>query len=1025
MAYEDKTLSELMDEIRKKQQPSVAETAFLWDDDSIGDDDYFDNLETAPSPTVLNLDACVDKALRDLESYHLATEDQNTIREFLTFRIQTRQAPMDQPEAHRSYYNLLIHGNEKESISHVANILRMALNICQSEALIRTESELLQQLDNASRRNRSSNDPLIPRGVRFILINECQDAPQMNLDGGSAIRDASKKAIENYYAMWNTVFSYIRLNPETILLAGCDEGVYRGTMRPFTELSQRICCHHIQLVPQSEDDLLADCMEELNRSSFALADDFEPALAEYFHNAYRSSELRGQAFVADLLDRIYVRYYSRPRDNLTLTADCVPKFDFLTQSAESILGQLEQLIGLENVKTEFRNIYKMQVAGLADPENTHYHMTFTGNPGTGKTTVARMAADLFHRMGILKTNKLVSVKPSDLVSEWIGGTGMKAMEMIRRAYNGVLFIDEAYGIANMDRGEELLNVLLQEMENHADKLIVIFAGYTDEMRELLKANPGLGSRIGQEIHFADYTQEELAQIFLQMCKKSGFSLDPSARDELDDCIGAMMTREFFGNARDIRNMLQDLKEVWSEDFYTAITQNRMAASDVKKVFLPHHFEKIMPPKKEVSINDLIGLEVLKNKLEAFKRQAMYQKHLREKGFANLSDFSMHMIFTGNPGTGKSTVAKLIADDLYSIGMLKTNRLVVAGRKDLVGIRGDTAQKTTDMIRKAVGGVLFIDEAYSLSGDRYGNGECIEVLLTAMEEHKSDTVFIFAGYVDEIQEFLASNPGIQSRIGYIFHFENYSPKELTTMYADKMKKTGFIVSEDALQRVREIMEYFQDVKNFGNGRFVNHVMHQTISQRANRDFAKDYRNITQEDIPTFKTLIETAPNSMQLYDPAEITPEQHRRTAIHEVGHAAAIMVLNPKQIPECISIRNQAGSYGRVTIPRYMAEQTEEYLLIHIAILLSGMNAEKLLLGNHATGCVDDYARAKQLASDMVEKYAMTTYGATPGEILLTAEEMSCTLIRGRKERLEELAQILREEKELTGERFKELFFPE
>ena len=708
-----------------------------------------------------------------------------------------------------------------------------------------------------------------------------------------------------------------------------------------------------------------------------------------------------------------------------MSADCVPQYDPLTWSAENVLGQLEQLVGLETVKAEFRNIYKMQVAGLADPENTYYHMIFSGNPGTGKTTVARMAAELFHRMGILKTNKLVSVKPSDLVSEWIGGTGMKAAEMIRRAYNGVLFIDEAYGIANMDRGEELLNVLLQEMENHADKLIVILAGYTDEMRELLKANPGLGSRIGQEIHFADYTQEELAQIFLKMCKKSGFSVDPSAMDELDECIGALMTREFFGNARDIRNMLQNLKEVWSEDFYTAVTKNGASAADVQKVFLPRHFEKIMPPKKEVSINDLIGLEVLKNKLEIFKRQAMYQKHLREKGFTNLSDFSMHMIFTGNPGTGKSTVAKLIADDLYSIGMLKTNRLVVAERKDLIGIHGDTGKKTADMIRKAVGGVLFIDEAYSLSGDRYGNSECIEVLLTAMEEHKSDTVFIFAGYVDEMQSFLASNPGIQSRIGYTFHFEDYSPEELTTMYAVKMRKTGFVVSEDALQQVREIMAYFQDVKHFGNGRFVDHVIHQTISQRANRDFTKDYRSITHEDIPAIKTIIETAPNSMNLYDPAEITPEQHYRTAVHETGHAAAIMVLNPKQIPERISIRNQAGSYGRVILQRSITEQTEEYLLIHIAILLSGMNAEKLLLGNHATGCAGDYAQAKQLAQDMVEKFAMTAYGVTPAAILHTAEEMSCTLIGGRKKKLERIAKILLEEKELTGERFKELFYPE
>ncbi len=1019
MTDNEKIMNDLLEEVRRRQQTGEEEPL------EFSQEEFYEDDFAVEEPETIDLNACIEGALSDLEPYRLSPEGQNTIREFLTFRVQTRQAPIEQPEARRAYYNLLIYSNEKENTRRVADVLRGALNISPRQTLVRKEFELLQQQEASRTTYRRPKEPLIPPGTRFIVIDECQDSPQMNLDGGSNVRDVSRKAIENYATMWKTVLAYIRQNPQTILVVGCDESVYRSTMRPFTAISQRICGHHIHIKPQSEDDLLADCLEKLKKSSFQLTDDFETALKKYFHNAYRISDLRNQAFVSDLLDQIYTRYYSCQRSSLTLTADCVPEFDYLTQSVESVLEQLEQLIGLESVKAEFRNIFKMQVAGLTDPENTHYHMIFAGNPGTGKTTVARMAADLFYRMGILKTNKLVAVKPSDLISEWIGGTGTKAMEVIRRAYNGVLFIDEAYGIANMDRGEELLNVLLQEMENHADKLIVILAGYTDEMRELLKANPGLGSRIGQEIHFDDYTQEELAQIFLQMCKKSGFSLDPSARDELDDCIGALMTREFFGNARDIRNMLQDLKEVWSEDYYAAVTKGEMNGEDIQRVFLPRHFEKIMPPKKEVSIHDMIGLDVLKNKLEVFKRQAMYQKHLREKGFANLSDFSMHMIFTGNPGTGKTTVAKLIADDLYSIGMLKTNRLVVVERKDLIGVHGDTGKKTADIIRKAVGGVLFIDEAYSLGGDRYGNGECVEVLLTAMEEHKSDTVFIFAGYVDEMQAFLASNPGIQSRIGYTFHFENYSPEELTAMYADKMKKTGFVVSEDALQRVQEIMAYFQDVKYFGNGRFVNHVIHQTISQRASRDFKKDYRSITQEDIPAIKTLIETAPNSMKLYDPAEVTQEQKRRTAIHEVGHAAAIMVLNSKQVPERISIRNQAGSYGRVTLARGVIEQTEENLLIHLAVLLSGKNAEKLLLGNHATGCADDYARAKQLAADMIKNFAMTTYGTTPDEILRTADEMSCTLIRERKDKLEEVAQILLEEKELSGERFKELVFSE
>ena len=519
-------------------------------------------------------------------------------------------------------------------------------------------------------------------------------------------------------------------------------------------------------------ELLQECLAEFHDSSFGISPEFEKALAEYFPAAYRASDLTGQAFIDDLISRIYARYFCRQREHNILTPDCVPDDNPKFQSAEAVLGQMSELIGLQSAKEEFSNIYKMQLAGLTEG-TPHYHMVFTGNPGTGKTTVARMAADLLYSMNIIKKNKLVIAKPSDMISEWIGGTGGKAMEVIRRAYNGVLFIDEAYGIAGMDRGDELLNVLVQEMENNSDKLVVILAGYTDEMRDLMKANPGLSSRISRQITFEDYSQEELEQIFLLMCQKEGFSLHPDARDELSDCIAALMTKEFFGNAREVRNMLQELKEAWSEEYYQAVTAQGGESADLPKVFGPQHFEKIMPPRKDVCIQDLIGLDVMKKKLETFKRQAMYQKHLKEKGFVGLSDFSMHMIFTGNPGTGKTTVAKLIADDLYSIGMLKTNRLVVAERKDLVGVYGNTAKKTADVIRKAVGGVLFIDEAYSLADhNRGGLGhECIEVLLTAMEAHKADTVFIFAGYVEEMQDFLAMNPGIQSRIGYTFHFDD--------------------------------------------------------------------------------------------------------------------------------------------------------------------------------------------------------------------------------------------------------------
>ena len=267
-----------------------------------------------------------------------------------------------------------------------------------------------------------------------------------------------------------------------------------------------------------------------------------------------------------------------------------------------------------------------------------------------------------------------------------------------------------------------------------------------------------------------------------------------------------------------------------------------------------------------------------------------------------------------------------------------------------------------------------------------------------------------------------NPGIQSRIGYTFHFDDYSPDELTQMFSDKMEKSGFLVSADALARVKELMEYFAGTKNFGNGRFVGHVIQQTVSQRANRDFTTEYRDILPEDIPSIRSLIETAPNSMQLYDPAEITDEDHRRTALHELGHAIVMCDSVPAQTPESISIKNSAGSYGRVKLSQRAGNLTEQELMNTLAALLGGKNAERVFLGTHSTGCASDYHRAKTLAQNMIDLYAMGAPGGKATDLLAEAERLSVDIISRNREFVLKMCDVLLEKKEMSGEDFMAAF---
>ena len=231
-----------------------------------------------------------------------------------------------------------------------------------------------------------------------------------------------------------------------------------------------------------------------------------------------------------------------------------------------ILDQLDrELIGLKPVKTRIREIAALLLVerarkrlGLAHDTPT-LHMSFTGNPGTGKTTVAMRMADILHRLGYVRRGHLVSVTRDDLVGQYIGHTAPKTKEVLKKAMGGVLFIDEAYYLHRAenerDYGQEAIEILLQIMENQRDDLVVILAGYEDRMDKFFSTNPGFRSRIAHHIEFPDYSDAELLQIAEMMLATQNYHLAPEAREALIDYIGKRREQPHFANARSIRNAL--------------------------------------------------------------------------------------------------------------------------------------------------------------------------------------------------------------------------------------------------------------------------------------------------------------------------------------------------------------------------------------------------------------------------------------------------------------------------------------
>ncbi|MCK5784740.1 MAG: AAA family ATPase, partial [Desulfobacterales bacterium] len=423
---------------------------------------------------------------------------------------------------------------------------------------------------------------------------------------------------------------------------------------------------------------------------------------------------------------------------------------------------------------------------------------FTGNPGTGKTTVVKLLGKIYQSMGLLSKGHVHSVEANDLISGYIRQTGKDTKKAIEKARGGILFIDEAYMLfkegANNDFGPEAIAALITEMSDGKGDIAIMVAGYPKEMDSLLKSNPGLKSRFRNYFHFEDYTPDELIHIAEFAANKKGVKISKNAEKRLLKVLTEAFRKRdrTFGNARfahalvdeakmnlGIRLMkdpkledyskaqLSTLKDVDIEDLGNAVANTKLHL-DIDENLLKEALS---------ALNELTGLATIKQEVRELVKLSRYYK---ENNRDILKAFSMHSVFTGNPGTGKTTVARIIAKIYKALGMLERGHLIDADGGDLVaGYIGQTSGKTKDLISKAMGGILFIDEAYAITeGTNTGFGQkAIAALIKEMEDHRSEFGLIVAGYTKNMQDFLESNPGLKSRFDQNFHFEDFSVDEL--------------------------------------------------------------------------------------------------------------------------------------------------------------------------------------------------------------------------------------------------------
>ena len=297
-------------------------------------------------------------------------------------------------------------------------------------------------------------------------------------------------------------------------------------------------------------------------------------------------------------------------------------------------------------------------------------------------------------------------------------------------------------------------------------------------------------------------------------------------------------------------LLDYITKTYKDDNYVEYRSNLIKYISFNKE-LPKIEEKKTLEEIFKDLNELVGLEKVKKVLYDLVDVITLKEKAKD---LTIKDMNLHMVFLGNPGTGKTTIARIISNILYNLGYIKENKLIEVSSKDLVGqYVGQTAPKTMDVINKSLNGVLFIDEAYSLAvkGENSYNAEAIATLIQAMENYRDKLVVIFAGYTKEMQDFLDSNSGIVSRIGYTLEFEDYKTEELIKIFNNFATKNGFIVSDEAIKYIEKVIKENRNTKNFGNARFVRNIYEKTVIKHAtnvkDKKQNKILKTITKDDI----------------------------------------------------------------------------------------------------------------------------------------------------------------------------------
>lgn len=540
---------------------------------------------------------------------------------------------------------------------------------------------------------------------------------------------------------------------------------------------------------------------------------------------------------------------------------------YTAKDKDEILDRLYRLVGLRKVKEEITRIIEYVEFIRLRRENgfsdtfPQLHLIFTGYPGTGKNTVAEMVGELYQKLGLLSHGRVNHYSRRDLVREGTAAEEQLVRQALKNSMGGILFVDQAGDLFHPedpnDRGVIALGILYGILTREKPEVLVILSDIDEEMTVLLEAFPDLQKLFPRRLCFENYSPEELMEIARFKLEKLQFRFTPGAEEKFYKQlkIACRANEVDFTNGRYIDEQLEQASARMS----ARLMANRCGEYKKEDLMLITEEDIVTlpegdPGKALEKLKAMIGLGALKQSIVQHLSYVYFIRERQKHGFDDTLP-PLNMIFSGNPGTGKMTVAKMMGEIYHSVGILLRPNVTVQDGRQLTGDGGLTPQQGAEVLMNgAAGGILYIDHADVLPRSEWGLALFEALLSNLSTEECGDTIVVLGGYPERVDKMLEMNPALKNYFPYVFSFNDYTPEELMQIAENKLKEKAYVFHPKAREVFGELIRkaYENRDKNFGNALFVEKVVAAAIRHMSERTMKiRQERELTRQEMTTIR------------------------------------------------------------------------------------------------------------------------------------------------------------------------------